>query len=180
MPVVSLPAGTPGQPYFQCISLTGTPRKLGAVSLPPKFKAELNGRQLCISTDSFPKANVDWAVQVLACRTCEPLELTGTISAAAEDCPCEPMEPLDFPATVTVGIMEQVNLTIDLTGTGPFEFCDSHRLPKCLKAEIVGDKVLITGKVEEPGIIAFSVKNPCTCECQEVIIEVVARAAAVH
>lgn len=172
---VTLPIATVNVRYNEAVTLTGTgPFKLGKYDLPVGLEAKVIGNQLIINgTVTEAYVNYEAVFEILTgCPECVATIIVGAMggSAGATSCTCVvvTIPPVVLPAAI---YGEEYYALIPLQGSGPFEMCGGS-VPFCLKAEIVGRMVRISGQIkvrQTPLEVRFSVKNSCTCDCVDFI-----------
>lgn len=172
---VTLPVATVDIRYNEAVTLTGTgPFKLGKYDLPAGLEAKVIGNQLIINgTVTEAYINYEAVFEILTgCPECVATIIVGAMggSAGATSCTCTEVTipTVALPAAI---FGEEYYALIPLEGSGPFEMCGGS-VPFCLKAEIVGRMVRISGQIkvrQTPLEVRFSVKNACTCDCVDFI-----------
>lgn len=172
---VTLPPAKLGVRYNEAITLTGSgPFSLGKYDLPDGLTAEVIGNQLIVNgTVTVDYADYEAVFEIFTgCKTCAATIIVGALasSSGATSCECSPVVIPAFTLPPAV-YGEEYYALIPLEGSGPFELCGGS-VPYCLKAEIVGRMVRITGQVkirQTPLEVRFSVKNACTCDCVDYV-----------
>lgn len=173
---VTLPQQVSGQEYRECITLTGTgPFKIESHNLGKKGEAQIVGDTLCITVYE-PKAAFDFAAAVSgACSGCKPITVKSEIGFSSSNCLCTPTSFANSTVTTQARSSGAVNLIVPVVGTGEgLEFCGDS-MPKCLKAELVGSTVYISGKLQGatyPVIFPVAVKNKCSCDCATIQVTI--------
>jgi len=175
---VVLPTAAIGVRYNEAISLTGTgPFELGKYDLPAGLAAKIIGNQLIINgTVTEAYINFEAVFEILTnCPACTATIIVGAMggSEGTTSCGCVEVSipPMDLPGAI---YGEEYYALIPLGGSGPFEMCGGS-VPYCLKAEIVGRMVRISGQVkvrQTPLEVRFSIKNSCTCDCVDFIASI--------
>lgn len=167
---INLPAMDEGVPYKECVTLTGTqPFTLIKHNLGTAGTAQIVGDQLCIDIPS-PVAFIDFAATVAtSCDGCAPETVVAEIDFSPVGV-CECVSATISPQTMPPLVSGQYFGTLILNGTAPFELCGGSA-PRCLKIELKGNLVTVSGRYDGNGDVVFSVKNACTCDCLTYIIE---------
>lgn len=157
MIALTFPNATKGIPYNECVEITGSlPIKLLTSSVDG---VKMVGNMLCVSIEN-PQSDVDVAVSLQgACTTCQPVTAMGSIAVSAGGCECTPVS-IQAQTVPTLVVGEEYYAVIEISGTGPFEFCGAS-VPRCMNAKINGNVVTISGKPEVAGAVIFSVKSTC-------------------
>lgn len=169
MIVTSLPAMRQGVPYTECIALTGSgPFKLVSSNL-SNGTAKVVGDNLCVTIPS-PSAAIDFVAEVKGnCVDCKTVTIKAEIaySVTANACVCV---PVTIPAQVVPPlVVGQYFAAIQVNGTVPLELCGGAA-PRCLKIELKGNIVQVSGRYDGQGDVKFSVKNDCACDCVVFVI----------
>jgi hypothetical protein len=164
MIIAVLPAMLQGVPYTECIALTGSgPFVLVSNNL-AKGTAKIVGDNLCVTIPS-PESAIDFVAEIKgSCVDCKTVTIKAEIrySESATLCVCT---PVTIPAqTIPPLIVGQYFAAIEVRGTPPLELCGGAA-PRCLKIELKGNIVQVSGRYDGIGDIKFSVKNACTCDC---------------
>jgi hypothetical protein len=157
MIALTFPNATKGIPYNECVEISGTlPIKLLSSNVEG---VKIVGNMLCVSIAS-PQSDIDIAVSLQgACTTCKPVTASGGIVVSAGGCECTPVS-IQAQTVPTLVLGEDYYAAIEISGTGPFEFCGAS-VPRCMNAKISGNIVTISGKPEVAGAVIFSVKSTC-------------------
>ena len=182
---ITLPAAATGTEYQEAVTLTGQrPFKILASSLPAGMKASVIGDQLIFSgTPTGTGTSFEIVVDVASgCSTCPSDQIIAELpfSTTVDACPCTEVAfklPLPVLPDATVG--KPYYAEIELTGTGPFELCGGS-VPYCLKAEIIGSRIVITGSVKQMvdgARVLLAVKNNCSCGCVDISLPIAILAA---
>jgi len=182
---ITLPAAATGTEYQEAVTLTGQrPFKILACSLPAGMKASVIGDQLIFSgTPTGTGTSFEIVVDVASgCSTCPSDQIIAELpfSTTVDACPCTEVAfklPLPVLPDATVG--KPYYAEIELTGTGPFELCGGS-VPYCLKAEIIGSRIVITGSVKQKvdgARVLLAVKNNCSCGCVDISLPIAILAA---
>ena len=164
MIIATLPPLLQGIPYTECIALTGTgPFKLVSSNI-SGGTAQIVGDNLCVSIPK-PSAAIDFVAEVKGnCADCKTITIKAEIaySATANACVCT---PVSFPTqTIPPLVLGQYFAAIQVLGLGPLELCGGAA-PRCLKIELKGNIVQVSGRYDGLGDVKFSVKNACSCDC---------------
>lgn len=182
---ITLPAAATGTEYQEAVTLTGQrPFKILASSLPAGMQASVIGDQLIFSgTPTGTGTSFEIVVDVASgCSTCPSDQIIAELpfSTTVDACPCTEVAfklPLPVLPDATVG--KPYYAEIELTGTGPFELCGGS-VPYCLKAEIIGSRIVITGSVKQKvdgARVLLAVKNNCSCGCVDISLPITILAA---
>jgi hypothetical protein len=161
---ITLPSGTVGVPYNECITLQGTgPFSVLDNNLGDSGTIDIVGSSLCIKIPN-PKGSLDVSIEIIGgCSGCASETLVGSIAVGSGECACVPLSIADQEyLNPVVGQFYQA--AIKVSGTVPIEICGAS-LPRCLNAEIVGNILTISGNYEKDARIIVSLKNACTCDC---------------
>jgi hypothetical protein len=180
MITTALPQGAAGEPYFQCVQLSGKPQGLTNVSVPKGVEVTLKGKALCVSTNSFPSQGFDWSASVVSCKSCDLVDIGGSITAKNTDCACvEVAFPIPTQVWDDVKVNQYFEKYIPYNGS-EVEFCNDC-LPDCLSACVVGRSIKLFGTLKRRVTeIRFALKNSCTCECVEFVATVVDPCIVMH
>lgn len=182
---ITLPAAAPGTEYQEAVTLTGQrPFKILASSLPAGMKASIIGDQLIFSgTPTGTGTSFEIVVDVASgCSTCPSDQIIAELpfSTTVDACPCtEVAFKLPLPVLPDAIVGKPYYAEIELTGTGPFELCGGS-VPYCLKAEIIGSRIVITGSVKQKvdgARVLLAVKNNCSCGCVDISLPIAILAA---
>lgn len=172
MTPIALPNMMEGEYYRECITLTGTrPFKIESSNI-IGGEVKIVGDQLCFDIPN-PKNQMDLAVVVSSsCSGCDPVTFVASLGLnPAEGCICTPVSiPLQPVPPLVTGKKYFASIRID--GTAPFDIksCGASA-PDCFSIEVNGALVTVKGDYKGIGTVRFAIKNACSCDCINFVID---------